>query len=72
LDFLLADTDMTFSACFAPHLGQARPFSSEAEKIKLSKIFLHFLHLNSYMGMVSFPSIVLFDFKICKRHLNVK
>ncbi|KFO67391.1 hypothetical protein ER57_10920 [Smithella sp. SCADC] len=47
LDFLLADTDIIFSAFFAPHLGQQRSFSSAGEKIKLSNIFLHFLHLNS-------------------------
>jgi len=47
LDFLLADTDITFSAFFAPHFGQERTFSSDGEKIKLSNIFLHFLHLNS-------------------------
>jgi hypothetical protein len=47
LDFLLADTDNTFSAFFAPHFGQERPFSSFGERIKLSKIFLHLLHLNS-------------------------
>jgi hypothetical protein len=46
-DFLLADTDITFSTCFVPHFGQASFFSSEDEKIKLSNIFLHFLHLNS-------------------------
>jgi hypothetical protein len=47
LDFLLADTDITFSVFFAPHFGQERPFSSLGEKIRLSNIFLHFLHLNS-------------------------
>ena len=47
LDFLLADTDITFSTFIAPHLGQESFFSSIDEKIKLSKIFLHFLHLNS-------------------------
>ncbi len=29
LDFLLADTDMTFSDCLAPHFGQAIFFSSD-------------------------------------------
>ena len=47
LDFLLADTDIIFSAFFAPHLGQERSFSSAGEKIMLSNIFVHFLHLNS-------------------------
>lgn len=47
LDFLLADTDITFSVFFDPHFGQEMPFSSLDEKIRLSKIFLHFLHLNS-------------------------
>ncbi len=47
LDFLLADIDITFWAFFAPHLGQAKSFISDGEKIKLSKIFLHLLHLNS-------------------------
>jgi hypothetical protein len=47
LDFLLADTDITLSAFFDPHLGQERLFSSADEKIMLSNIFLHFLHLNS-------------------------
>jgi hypothetical protein len=47
LDFLLADTDITFSVIFAPHFGQESFFSSAGEKIRLSNIFLHFLHLNS-------------------------
>ena len=51
LDFLLADTDMTFSDCLAPHFGQAIFFSSDDEKIKCSHIFLHFLHLNSKIGI---------------------
>jgi hypothetical protein len=55
LDFLLADTDITFLVFFAPHLGQASPFSSFGEKINLSKIFLHLLHLNSYIGIADIP-----------------
>ena len=43
-DFPPANTDITFCGAFAPHFGQESFFSSIDEKIKLSKIFLHFLH----------------------------
>jgi len=54
-DFPPAKTDMIFSAFFALHLGQIMPFSSLGEKIRLSKICLHFLHRNSYMGILWNP-----------------
>jgi hypothetical protein len=46
-DLLPANTDISFSELFEPHCGQERFFSSLAEKINSSNMFLHFLHLNS-------------------------
>jgi len=47
LDLPPANTDINFRVLFEPQRGQASFFSSAAEKIKASKTFLHFLHLNS-------------------------
>jgi hypothetical protein len=48
-----AKTDINFSLFFDPHLGQTAFFSSADEKINSSNMFLHFLHRNSNIGIVS-------------------
>jgi hypothetical protein len=50
-DLLPAKTDINLSVFFDPHCGQASFFSSPEEKINSSNIFLHFLHLNSKIGI---------------------
>jgi len=51
-DLLPAKTDINLSLFFDPHFGQTVFFSSAAEKISSSKTVLHFLHLNSKMGIL--------------------
>lgn len=46
-----AKTDINFSQFFDPHFGQVSFFASVEEKTSSSNIFLHFLHLNSKMGI---------------------
>jgi hypothetical protein len=59
-DFPPAKTDINFSLLWEPHFGQAIFFSSADEKISSSKIFLHFLHRNSKIGIVG-PSSPCFE-----------
>jgi hypothetical protein len=49
--------DINRSAFLALHEGQATAGLSLPDRNKTSKVLLHFLHLNSYMGM--FPSFVM-------------
>jgi hypothetical protein len=51
-DLLPAKTDINFSVFFDPHFGQTSFFSSAEEKINSSNLFLHFLQLNSKIGIV--------------------
>ena len=49
-------TDRSFSVAVFPQEGQLTRSSSSLRKQRCSKTFPHSLHLNSYMGILFFPS----------------
>ncbi len=50
--------DMSFSGFGSPHSGHLSPDPSSVLFVRVSNSWLHFLHLNSYMGMMgTFQSV---------------